>query len=216
MLKTYTFDCARDGDLYSEDFVCESIDDAQEAAVAAINANWRMSYKDWDEMGGDMDGCDIIEHEAVMADRQPVATVQLYRRLADGLSDMIEGGRLTEGDIPDDYRWLVEHLAAIAAADPGEPAPIADIRASGEQMAQANAADEFEKPEDHVQTNHYECGRCGKNWTDTWSCGCDDDCPDCGETTSPHESVDDPDCSCSACVRDKQHQTAESANGETK
>jgi hypothetical protein len=37
-----------------------------------------------------------------------------YRELHDGLSDMIEGGRLDEWDIPDDYRWLVEALAELA------------------------------------------------------------------------------------------------------
>ena len=38
--------------------------------------------------------------------------------LHDGLSDMIEGGRLTEAAIPDDYRWLVDSLAALTAAKP--------------------------------------------------------------------------------------------------
>lgn len=33
-----------------------------------------------------------------------------YFTLHDMLSDMIEGGRLTEGDIPDDYTALVEQL----------------------------------------------------------------------------------------------------------
>ena len=37
-----------------------------------------------------------------------------YRALHIGLSDMIEDGRLTEVDIPDDYQWLVEVLAALA------------------------------------------------------------------------------------------------------
>lgn len=36
-----------------------------------------------------------------------------YEALHDGLSDMIEGGRLTESHIPDDYEWLVESLAGI-------------------------------------------------------------------------------------------------------
>lgn len=53
-----------------------------------------------------------------------------YRDLADGLSDMVEGGRLNEGDIPDDYEWLVTLLARIAAADPGAPRDITDIRTS--------------------------------------------------------------------------------------
>jgi DNA-directed RNA polymerase subunit RPC12/RpoP len=28
--------------------------------------------------------------------------------------------------------------------------------------------------------NHYECARCGYEWSDEWSCTCDDDCPHCG------------------------------------
>ena len=36
---------------------------------------------------------------------------QKYGRLHDGLSDMIESGRLTAADIPDDYDWLVMMLA---------------------------------------------------------------------------------------------------------
>jgi hypothetical protein len=39
--------------------------------------------------------------------------------------------------------------------------------------------------------NHYECDRCGGDWTDEWSCACDDDCPDCGARhMSPSESDD--------------------------
>lgn len=33
-----------------------------------------------------------------------------YEILHDGLSDMIEDGRLCEDDIPDDYEWLVHAL----------------------------------------------------------------------------------------------------------
>jgi predicted nucleic acid-binding Zn-ribbon protein len=39
--------------------------------------------------------------------------------------------------------------------------------------------------------NHYTCYRCDRNWTDQWSCMCDDDCPRCGARhTSPHKSED--------------------------
>ena len=41
-----------------------------------------------------------------------------YRKLADGLSDMIESGRLQRSDIPDDYQWLADQLCKIAGADP--------------------------------------------------------------------------------------------------
>lgn len=38
-----------------------------------------------------------------------------YEQLHDGLSNMIESGRLTEMDIPEDYTWLVESLAHLAS-----------------------------------------------------------------------------------------------------
>ena len=28
--------------------------------------------------------------------------------------------------------------------------------------------------------NYYQCARCGYDWTDEWSCTCEDDCPECG------------------------------------
>lgn len=40
-----------------------------------------------------------------------------YSELHDGLSDMIESGRLTEADIPDDYQWLVQKLVALVAGN---------------------------------------------------------------------------------------------------
>ena len=40
-------------------------------------------------------------------------------------------------------------------------------------------------------SNHYECARCGRHWTDEWSCMCDDDCPHCGARhMSPYDSDD--------------------------
>lgn len=39
--------------------------------------------------------------------------------------------------------------------------------------------------------NHYKCARCNREWTDEWSCMCDDDCPHCGARhMSPYESDD--------------------------
>lgn len=40
--------------------------------------------------------------------------LETYYDLHDGLSDMIEGGQLNEGNIPDDYQWLVETLEKAA------------------------------------------------------------------------------------------------------
>ena len=39
--------------------------------------------------------------------------------------------------------------------------------------------------------NHYQCARCGYEWTDEWSATCDDDCPQCGARhMSPYKSDD--------------------------
>lgn len=39
--------------------------------------------------------------------------------------------------------------------------------------------------------NHYQCARCANEWTDEWSCTCDDDCPACGARhMSPLDSDD--------------------------
>jgi predicted nucleic acid-binding Zn-ribbon protein len=39
--------------------------------------------------------------------------------------------------------------------------------------------------------NYYRCDECGHDWTDEWSCMCDDDCPHCGARHwSPYKSDD--------------------------
>lgn len=38
--------------------------------------------------------------------------------------------------------------------------------------------------------NHYRCRECNNDWTDQWSCACDDECSGCGKDFSPIESVD--------------------------
>lgn len=40
--------------------------------------------------------------------------------------------------------------------------------------------------------NHYECADadCGHEWVDEWDSMCDDRCPKCSTTTSPHYSED--------------------------
>ena len=41
-----------------------------------------------------------------------------YRELVDGLYDMIKSKRLKQGDIPDDYEWLMNQLEIIEQLDP--------------------------------------------------------------------------------------------------
>lgn len=39
-----------------------------------------------------------------------------------------------------------------------------------------------------VWENAYRCGDCQEEWTDDWSCQCDDNCPNCGTSVSPETS----------------------------
>lgn len=43
-------------------------------------------------------------------------------------------------------------------------------------------------------TNHYHCTRCDTQWSDNWSCMCDDDCPKCGLTMTPIDSEENEPC----------------------
>ena len=66
----------------------------------------------------------MMAHDKALPDEEMPAALPLYRRLvvyrrlADGLSDMVEDGRLDEAAIPDDYEWIVDTLAQIAKVDP--------------------------------------------------------------------------------------------------
>ncbi len=39
--------------------------------------------------------------------------------------------------------------------------------------------------------NHYTCARCGTDWTDEWSCMCEDDCPSCDARHMTPQTSDD-------------------------
>jgi len=36
--------------------------------------------------------------------------------------------------------------------------------------------------------NYYLCKNCDVKWHDTWTCACDDKCPACGYSISPHHT----------------------------
>lgn len=50
-----------------------------------------------------------------LAEKDFRGVAENYEQLHDGLSNMIESGRLTESDIPEDYVWLVGSLAHLAS-----------------------------------------------------------------------------------------------------
>lgn len=69
------------------------------------------------------------------------ALLPCYRRLHDGLSNMVEGGRLDEGQIPDDFRWLKAALARLASLDPGEPQEESGCRVCGQDSSGGDGYD---------------------------------------------------------------------------
>lgn len=48
----------------------------------------------------------------------PAEALKEYRALHDGLSDMVESGRVGRRELPEDYLWLVEKLERLAVLDP--------------------------------------------------------------------------------------------------
>lgn len=73
---------------------------------------------------------------------------------------------------------------------PLEPAPAdidyrlpADYIALHNQLLQLQAT----PPSTPLYRNRYICP-CGCSWEDIWSCQCDDRCPDCNTSVTPHHS----------------------------
>lgn len=114
------------------------------------------------------------------AETQKSKELAAYHRLHDFLSDMIEGGRLTESDIPDDYQAVVEALVVCggmrnqAAMDAGNIQPCEKVispvcKNCGSKSIQANG---------QVAWDHE-----AQEWTKTLFTYDDFYCPDC-ETES--------------------------------
>lgn len=133
----YSVIAARDGDTYHDEVSADNQEEAETKAREQLAEAWHMqselkqAREEGDESAFDAE----LDGFAVDPDERSTMTLnaaQLYRQLADGLSDMIEGGRLTVGDIPDDYQWLVNLLEKIVGEDPGDQTTIEVIRSMHE------------------------------------------------------------------------------------
>jgi len=101
--------------------------------------------------------------------------------LADEVRNLIDAGRLVlerweHGDLADAVRSLqvdLEHAEGIVA-DSGQPARSTPIP----------------ETEPIRFRNHYRCPNDGTEWTDEWSCQCNDRCPTCNAEIEPYESED--------------------------
>lgn len=114
-LEAYAQDGYRMGAL-SEEQLLEILADDQmpaEGAQAVL-----MSTEAVDEL------CEKINfsREGSAIPAEVVALLKRYKELHDGLSEMVESGRLTQADIPDDYEWLVERMLVPIASHPGQAA----------------------------------------------------------------------------------------------
>ena len=117
MAKLYDFTAARDGDVVRASFLADDEDAAQHIALEMGGEAFRESWKNYEEMAGDTDGCtlELATHESL-----PIAAAVAYRKLARGLNDMVARGLLGPDQLPDDSQWLASVLAELDAADEEE------------------------------------------------------------------------------------------------
>jgi hypothetical protein len=117
----YDFTAARDGDVVRASFLADGQLAAEHIALEMGGDAFReKSWKSYEEMAGDTDGC-TLEVATTVAVPLPVRAA--YRELLRGLTEMVENGRLTDGSIPDDFRWLsvqLEELADLGERGDGE------------------------------------------------------------------------------------------------
>ena len=120
--------------MLTADFIGENIeiaetttDSGQDLAVIDV---WNLET---DEPHDDLAGMNLPSPYDPKPDAKLIAALRemraAYGRLHDFLSDAIEGGRLKESDLPDDYQAIVAQLEACAAADHKAKAIIAEIDA---------------------------------------------------------------------------------------
>lgn len=103
--------------------------------------------------------------------------LRLYRDLADGLSDMMEGGRLVETAVPDDWAWLNTLVQKIAKADPSPDGKAGDFAR-------------------HEDDRCRECGDAYEDGGDGWDGMCPS-CADAAEDDEPsHQGPDGYECRC--------------------
>jgi hypothetical protein len=118
MAKLYDFMAARDGDVIRASFLADDEQVAQHTALEMAGDAFReKSWKTYEDMAGDTDGCtlELATHEAL-----PVAAVAAYRKLARGLNDMLARGLLGPDQLPEDDQWLASVLAELDSADEEE------------------------------------------------------------------------------------------------
>jgi len=205
-----------EGCIWTDDLGARSMSEAEAVTIDAICNAWGWDRSQWPEYEDDdqWQACgawpDFVENtdgaSIIRCNNVGGAAMSAYRGLAEGLSDMIQGGRLTEADIPDDFKWLVNQLALIAGRD---PSPGVNLAAPDEPHLRTDLPKGLSESDDpHLIRSSYACPRCGNEWESTWDSACDDDCGVCGTSDiSPVSFVDVEDCDCGECRKKKEGKT---------
>jgi len=127
----YLIEGSKDGDMFAETIEADTMEEAEALAVERLKEAW--GEDEAEELSDLGDAALVTEYgpDDYARDAAPELLVALkemrreYARLHDFISDMIEGGRLTEADIPDDYAAIVDQLENCATADAGAETAIA-------------------------------------------------------------------------------------------
>jgi len=98
----------------------------------------------------------------------------------------------------DKIRPITKELARLAEAELGHEEFLAAVAKASGELAEALPPEveplpplEIVEDEPIGFRNHYKCPRCGEEWTDEWSCACNDECSQCGmKDIMPTQSED--------------------------
>lgn len=150
--------------------------------------DWCAIY--WDtEVDGEMPSDPYVAYETISAgsdgnivhlDDLDFAHHPLFMALRVLLTEVVDTETDSDGDIILPLDRSTDLRAKILSAL-GKPIQRKDIFVS-----QRLDRDSEDNP--IVWDNEYRCD-CGEEWTDSWSCQCDDRCPSCDASTSPHNST---------------------------
>jgi len=100
---------------------------------------------------------------------------------------------------PDTLASAVDRLLETALSTPGILDDLGELNFGEFAASPANdagiglpASDGAENDKEPIRfRNHYKCPRCGEEWSDEWSCACNDACPKCGmKDITPTHSED--------------------------
>lgn len=107
--RTYVIDVWEGESIWTWEGVATTDEEAEEAAVEALNEAWDRDYADMDAMRQEVDGVAVIPHPAVMADREPQEAFDAKVKVVEKLAWLLKDGFLDELPVcdRDDFQALI-------------------------------------------------------------------------------------------------------------